>query len=175
MPSRPRLSLEINWKSRFARGMPQSLSRKDYSPPPTNPRYDQETFLEYYDSCFTESEYHSNYEKYPAFSRCLRARPAWAHSASLQARREFVMSRCHTRGYSWCKIKVVFFNFNFSFIFACFGRFGGFVLAVSLVSVVSVVSFRLFRLFRSFRWFHFARFARFGGFVSAVSFRCFGF
>ena len=76
--------------------------------------------------------------------------PAFAHS-SLQARREFVMSRCHTCGYSWCKVKVVFFNFNFSFIFACFGRFacfarfGGFVSVVSLVSVVSVVSFRPFR------------------------------
>ena len=65
------------------------------------------------------------------------------------------MSRCHTRGYSWCKIKVVFFNFNFSFIFACFGRFarfGGFVSAVSLVSAVS------FHSFRSFRWFRFGRF-----------------
>ena len=49
----------------------------------------------------------------------------------------------------WCKIKVVFYNFNFSFIFARFGRF---VSAVSLVSVVSVVSFR------SFQWFHFGCF-----------------
>ena len=45
MPSRPRFSLEINWKSRFARGMLQSLSQKDHSPSSTNPRYDQETFI----------------------------------------------------------------------------------------------------------------------------------
>ena len=119
-------------------------------------------------SCFSQNTI-QNMKNIQLFSRCLRARPACAHS-SLQALREFVMSRCHTRGYSWCKIKVVFFNF--SLIFACFvrfPRFGGFVSAVSVVSLVSVVSVVSFRSFRSFRWF------RFGGFVSAVSFRCFGF
>ena len=35
--------------------MLQSLSRKDHSPSPTNPRYDQETFLEYYDPCFSQN------------------------------------------------------------------------------------------------------------------------
>ena len=60
------------------------------------------------------------------------------------------MSRCHTRIYSWCEIKAVFF-LTFSFIFArfgrfaCFGRFGGFVSVVSVVSLVPVVSFRPFR------------------------------
>ena len=58
----------------------------------------------------------------------------------------------HTWIYSWCKIKVVFFNF---FIYFC--------------------------TFRSFRWFRFGRFACFGGFfslislVSVVSFRPFRF
>ena len=51
----------------------------------------------------------------------------------------------HTWIYSWCKIRVVFFNFNLSFTFACFGRFVSAVSLVSLVSVVSVVSFRPFR------------------------------
>ena len=46
MPSCPHFSLEFNWKSPFARRMLQSLlDRKDHLPPPTNPRYDQETFF----------------------------------------------------------------------------------------------------------------------------------
>ena len=69
----------------------------------------------------------------------------------IQAREEFVMSRCHTRG---SIVDIVgarshFLTFSFIFArfarfgrFACFGGFGGFV---SLVSLVSVVSFRPFR------------------------------
>ena len=45
IPRHPHFSLEINWKSQFARGMLQSLSRKDHSLSPTNPQYDQETFF----------------------------------------------------------------------------------------------------------------------------------
>ena len=61
--------------------------------------------LEYYDSCFSQDTI-QNMKKYPAFSRCLRARPACAHS-SLQARRgEFVMSRCHARGFLECEIRL---------------------------------------------------------------------
>ena len=74
-------------------------------------------------------EYHSKYEKYPAFSRCLRARPACAHS-SLQAGGEFVMSRCHTRESIVGARKRPYF-LTFSFIFARFACFGGFVSAVS--------------------------------------------
>ena len=37
--------------------MLQSLSRKDHSPSPTNPRYDQETFFRilYFISCFSQN------------------------------------------------------------------------------------------------------------------------
>ena len=63
--------------------MLQSLSRKDHTLSPTNPRYDQETFLRKLDF-LPLLEYHSNCEKYPPFFGCFRARPACALQASLQ-------------------------------------------------------------------------------------------
>ena len=62
-------------------------------------------------------------------------------SSSLQARWEFVMSRCHTRGSIVGERKRPYF-LTFSFIFArfcrfaCFGRFGGFARFVSLFRVL---------------------------------------
>ena len=48
MSSRTRFSL-------VSLGSHQSLSRKDHSPPPKNPRYDQETFLESTTYCFNSN------------------------------------------------------------------------------------------------------------------------
>ena len=93
--------------------------------------------MEYCISCFRQNTIQKMKNIHSAFSRCLRACPACAHS-SLQARREFVMSRCHTRGsIVGARKRPYFFNFFIYF---------------SLVSVVS------FRSFPSFRWFRFGRF-----------------
>ena len=61
--------------------------------------YFRETFFGKLDFLF-KLEYHLKCEKYPLFTRCLRARRACAHP-SLQARREFVMSRA-----SECEIRL---------------------------------------------------------------------
>ena len=82
-------------------------------------------------------------KKNPPLSQCFRASRACARS-SLQARREFVMSRCHTRiVLTILLVSVVSLLLVVSFQPFRFGRFGGFV------SLVSVVCFgRFVSLFR---------------------------
>ena len=136
MPSRPRFSIEINWKSRgsheecckvfLGKTIRHHLRIHDTTRKP---------LLEYYDSCLCQN----TIQNMKNIQLCLDVfvlvllvliftGPAKVCDVTMS----------HTWIYSWCKIKVVFFDF---FIYFC--------------------SFRRFRLFRSFRWFRFARFARF--------------
>ena len=122
MPSRPRFSLEINWKSRFARGSP-----KDHSLSPTNHDTTRKPFLEYYDSCFSQNTI-QNMKNIQLFLRSCSS--CLCSFIFTDPARTCDVTMSHTWIYSWYKIKVVFFNI---FIYFCsfrsfrWFRFGRFV------------------------------------------------
>ena len=138
MPSRSRFSLEINWKSRFARGnCCKVFLGKTIRHHLRIHNTTRKHFLEYYDSCFSQNTI-QNIWKISSFFSMPSCSPCLCSFIFTDPVRICGVTMSHTWNYSWCKRKVVFFNF---FIYFC--------------------------SFRSFQWFRFGRFARFGGFVSA--------